>query len=268
MRSARRMPAASFPEYRRRAVWIIREQIHRSHGGCAFGAFRICKRSADVLIFSSRSARQEKEATVTNRRPWLYALLALAGGFIGGTMAIQLAPGESIAAAKAATMRVVKAEKFVLVNRAGTQRGALLIEGDGTSAIALSDDEGRNRAELRVTKEGGSSATFYDRAGNRRVALGQSTSGRAGLAIFASGGGRQIAAVSAADNGETGFTLYDPTTGRARAGLGVAADGEPALVLFDQNGKDRAELHIAVHGKPGLVLADENGKTIAAVPGQ
>ena len=264
------MPAASFPEYRRRAVWIVREQVHRSHGGCAFGAFRICKRSADALIFSSRSARQEKEATVANRRPWLYALLALAGGFIGGMIAIQLAPGESMAAAKAkaAAMRVVKAEKFVLVNRAGTQRGALLVEGDGTSALALSDDEGRNRAELRVTKEGGSSATFYDRGGNRRIAVGQSTGGRAGLAIFAAGGGRQIAAVSAAENGETGFTLYDPTTGRARAGLGVAADGEPALVLFDQNGKDRAELHIAVHGKPGLVLADENGKSIAALPGQ
>lgn len=184
---------------------------------------------------------------MTNRRHWLYALLALVGGFIGGMIAIQFAPGESMAAAKAkgAAMHVVRAEKFVLVNRAGTQRGALLVAGDGTSALALSDDEGRNRVELRVTP-----------------------SGRAGLAIFAAGGGRQIAAVSAAANGETGFTLYDPTTGRARAGLGVAADGEPALVLFDQNGKDRAELHIAVHGKPGLVLADESGKTIAALPGQ
>jgi len=199
-------------------------------------------------------------------------LLAVAGGFIGGVIAIQLSPVESMAAAarsarSAGAMRVVRAEKFVLVNRAGTQRGALLVAGDGTSALALSDDEGRNRAELRVTKEGGSSATFYDRAGNRRIAVGQGP-GRAGLAIFAAGGGRQIAAVSAADNGETGFTLYDPTTGRARAGLGVAADGEPALVLFDQNGKDRAELHIAAHGKPGLALADENGKTIAALPMQ
>jgi hypothetical protein len=263
------MPAASIPESGRRAVWravwIVREQIHRSHGGCAFGAFRICKRSADVPIFSSRSARQEKEATVTNRRHWLYALLALAGGFIGGTIAIQLAPGESMAAAKAATMRVVRAEKFVLADRSGTQRGVMQV-ADGTSSLALNDGDGRNRAELHVRKEGGSSVTFYDQAGNRRIEVGQSPSGRAGLAIFAAGGGRQIAAVSAAGNGETGFTLYDPTTGRARAGLGVAADGEPALVLFDQNGKDRAELHIAAHGKPGLALADENGKTVAALP--
>jgi hypothetical protein len=207
---------------------------------------------------------------VTNRRHWLYALLALAGGFIGGMIAIQLAPGESMAAAKAARARsahVVKAEKFVLVDRSGTQRGALQVT-EGTSALALNDGDGHNRAELRVTNEGGSSATFYDGAGNRRVAIGQGPKGRAGLAIFAAGGGRQIAAVSAAENGETGFTLYDPTTGRARAGLGVAADGEPALVLFDQNGKDRAELHIAAQGKPGLALADENGKTIAALPGQ
>jgi hypothetical protein len=225
---------------------------------------------ADVPTFSYRSARQEKEATMTNRRHWLYALLALAGGFIGGMIAIQLAPGESMAAAKAArarSARVVKAEQFVLVDRSGTQRGALQV-ADGTASLALNDGDGRNRAELRVRKEGASSVTFYDQAGNRRIEVGQSPSGRAGLAIFASGGGRQIAAVSAAENGETGFTLYDPTTGRARAGLGVAADGEPALVLFDQNGKDRAELHIAVQGKPGLVLADESGKTIAAVPGQ
>lgn len=208
---------------------------------------------------------------MTNRRHWLYALLALAGGFIGGMIAIQLAPSESMAAARSArsagAVHVVRAEKFVLVDRSGTQRGVMQV-ADGTSSLALNDGDGHNRAELRVTKEGGSSATFYDRAGNRRVAVGQGPSGRAGLAIFASGGGRQIAAVSAAENGETGFTLYDPTTGRARAGLGVAADGEPALVLFDQNGKDRAELHIAVQGKPGLVLADESGKTIAALPGQ
>jgi hypothetical protein len=208
---------------------------------------------------------------VTNRRHWLYALLALAGGFIGGMIAIQLAPGESMAAAKAAraagAAHVVRAEKFVLVDRSGTQRGVMQV-ADGTSLLALNDGDAHNRAELHVRKEGGSSVTFYDQAGNRRIEVGQSPSGRAGLAIFASGGGRQIAAVSAAGSGETGFTLYDPTTGRARAGLGVAADGEPALVLFDQNGKDRAELHIAVQGKPGLVLADENGKTIAAVPGQ
>jgi hypothetical protein len=228
---------------------------------------------ADVpaIYVESRRARQEKGGiTVVNRRHWLYALLALAGGFIGGMIAIQLAPGESMAAAKAArarSARVVKAEQFVLVDRSGTQRGVMQV-ADGTSSLALNDGDGHNRAELHVKKEGGSSVTFYDQAGNRRIEVGQSPSGSAGLAIFASGGGRQIAAVSAAGSGETGFTLYDPTTGRARAGLGVAADGEPALVLFDQNGKDRAELHIAVQGKPGLVLADENGKTIAAVPGQ
>jgi hypothetical protein len=193
---------------------------------------------------------------------WLFAALALTGGFIGGIVATEFAPGVADAARH---MKTVRAEQFELVDRGGTRRGVLNVTSRGMADLALFDGQERDRAEFRVAQDGGSSIGFYDAQGNRRVLVGETPSGRDGIAIYGTND-RQLASLTVAEDNQASLTLYDPGTGKARAGLGVASDGSPALALFDKNGHDRAELHLTKSGKPGLALADENGKTIAGLP--
>ena len=177
-----------------------------------------------------------------DRKQWLYAILALVGGVFGGALSGHIFPREAEAAAGAA--RVLKAEKFVLVDRDGKERGV-----------------------IQVDAENGAGIGFYDHDGNKRVILGAAPNGRNGLAIYGRNG-REMAGFTVTEDNQSSVTLYDPANGRARVGLGVAASGEPALVLFDKNGRDRAEMHVTVTGKPGLALADETGKTVAGLPVQ
>jgi hypothetical protein len=199
-----------------------------------------------------------------DRKHWLYATLALVGGILGGALSGHLFPREAEASARAA--RELRAEKFVLVDRDGTERGVIGVNSRGFAVVGLNDQSGRLRSELRVG-ENGSALGFYDQKGNKRVIIGDTPTGRDGLAIYSSGG-RQMAGFTVADDNQSSVTLYDPANGRARVGLGVAANGIPALVLFDQNGRDRAELHVNADGKPGLALADAAGKSVAGLPMQ
>jgi len=171
-------------------------------------------------------------------RSWIYALLTLTGGFLGGVLATQFAPGVASAARRT---HAVSAEEFTLL-----------------------DHQGKQRAIMKTTG-GGAALDFYDQNGQRRVMIGEGPSGRNGVAIY-SAGGKQIASLTVADDNQASLTLYDASSGRARAGLGVAKDGSPAIVLFDKNGKDRAEMHVNPSGKAGIALADETGKTVAGLP--
>lgn len=199
-----------------------------------------------------------------DRKHWLYAILALVGGILGGTLSGHLFPREAEASAHAG--RELRAEKFVLVGRDGTERGVIEVNSRGFAVVGLNDQSGRLRSQLRVG-ENGSALGFYDQNGNKRVIIGDTPIGRDGMAIYGTSG-RQMAGFTVAGDNQSSVTLYDPANGRARVGLGVAANGIPALVLFDQNGRDRAELHVNANGKPGLALADENGKSVAGLPMQ
>jgi len=200
-----------------------------------------------------------------NMRHWLYGVLALAGGIIGGAIASRVAPAEGLALASSHINKEIRAEKFVLVAPDGTERADIQVTARGIADIELNDGQGRDRAEFHVGAEGTTAISFYDERGVHRIVLGNTPAGRDGLAIFAANG-RQLASFASTDDNQSSVTLYDPNTGLARVGLGVAASGEPALALFDQKGLDRAELHINSSGKPGLAFADESGKTTAGLP--
>lgn len=193
---------------------------------------------------------------------WAYAILALGGGFLGGLAATQLAPTVADAARGA---RTIRAERFELVDKAGTRRAALEVTPTGMSDLLLYDGNGRDRAEYRVSRDGVATLGFYDASGAHRVLLGEAPGGRNGVTVYGNHG-RLLAGLTVNADDEANVTLYDPNTGRARIGLGVATTGAPALALFDAKGNDRAELHVGASGKPGFALADETGKTIAGLP--
>ena len=209
-----------------------------------------------------------------DRSQWLYAILALVGGVFGGALSGQLFPHDAEAAPSHRVARVMaahgagvlKATKFVLVGRDGTERGVIDVNSLGVAEVALNDEQGRRRGEFRVGADGGNSIGFYDENGNRRVTLGETPSGRNGMAIYGTSG-RQMAGLTVSDDNQSSITLYDPQSGRARVGLGVAANGVPGRSCCStRTAVDRAELHVNVDGMSGLALADESGKSVAGLP--
>jgi len=218
---------------------------------------------------SSLAQAHKGDPGMSKRKGFAYFMVVMAGSFAGGLVGSWLwaCPSSALAAAGHTHMRIVKAEKFVLVGPSGEQRALMQVASNGTAYLALYDSNGSGHVELRVTSDGSGSLGFYDKNGNRRVVAGDNEAGKAGLGIF-SASGRQLAGLAASPNGEVGLTLFDQQSGKARAGLGVAANGSPALALFDSSGVDRAELHLSASGKPGLALADEHGKSIAGLPQQ
>ena len=202
------------------------------------------------------------------KRNWPYLTLALVSGFLGGVVAIELAPTVATAAHRSNRHHVVRANKFELTGADGAKRAILEVTPRDVADLAMFDGNGHDRAEFRVAKDGAASVGFYDDNGARRVMVGESPTGRNGIALYGTNGRQMLAGFTVSPDNQASLTLYDPKTGRARIGLGVASNGSPAMVLFDQNGKDRVEVHVTTEGKPGLALADKDGKTIAALPQQ
>jgi len=82
---------------------------------------------------------KERSQKMPQRRSWLYIVLALAGGSIGGAVAAQFVSGVAMAATHT---RKVEAEQFVMVDRGGTQRATLQVTARGISTLAMYDAEG------------------------------------------------------------------------------------------------------------------------------
>ena len=125
----------------------------------------------------------------------MYAVLVIAGSFVGGVVADRLAPAAAMAAGHAGTQT---AQQFVLFNAGGSKRAVMRVTPSGTAYLAMYDGHGRDRAEFHVAKDGGASIGFYDQSGSQRVLLGEAPGGRNGLAIY-SNGGRQIATLTVAE---------------------------------------------------------------------
>jgi hypothetical protein len=199
---------------------------------------------------------------VNVRKLCAHALLIFAGATFGGFLCGHIWPSDSSAIAATRHPKTITAEKFVMVDSGGKQRGTMQVSEDGMATVSLNDADGRDRAELRVGPEGSAGLGFFDQNGHELAVFGEGTDGHSGIKIFGSQG-REVAALGSLPTGESALTLYDANTGRARAGLGVAAKGEPALVLLDQSG---AELSLRTDGRSGLALLDGQGKIIAGLP--
>lgn len=149
-----------------------------------------------------------------HRKEWLYALLALIGGIVGGALGNRIWALRPAAAAEAAP-RVITAQQFILV-----------------------DSHGRKRATL-WDAQGGPSLELYDASGKMLGAFAL-VGDNAGVRLdSAQGTVRALLSVNA-DN-VSALRLYD-TQGRPRTLLGVDNEGEPALDFYTENGKLLREL--------------------------
>src|ERR1700731_3149041 len=118
-------------------------------------------------------------------RKWLYAAMALTGGFLGGLAAMEFAPGVAIAAHQT---RMLRAEQFELVDNSGSKRAVFRVTTRGMADLMMLDGRGRDRAEFRVAQDGGASVGFYDENGARPGLVGEARQGRKRLTHFCRNG--------------------------------------------------------------------------------
>ena len=90
------------------------------------------------------------------RRQFYVALMVLAvSGMVGGALTTWLLPGQAVYAQAEGEAREVRAERFVLVDKAGKPRAALTME-NAQPLLAMSDQNGARRVELGTVAEPGS----------------------------------------------------------------------------------------------------------------
>ena len=105
-----------------------------------------------------------------DRKHWLYASLALVGGIFGGAVSGHWFPPTGADAAVRGA-RALRAEKFVLIDHDGTERGGMDVNSRGEAEVALKDGTGRSRGEFKVRRDGASAIGFYDQNGNPLPAI-------------------------------------------------------------------------------------------------
>jgi hypothetical protein len=150
------------------------------------------------------------------KREWLYAVLALTGGVLGGFASGKLSstPAATVAQFPQGT---IAAQDILLVDAKGNTRGALRLNKDGDPGLSLYDHQGKPRAALQISNDEGLGFELFDATGTLRISLSISAD--------------QIPALR----------LFDSQR-HPRALLGVDPEGEPALDFYSREAKLLREL--------------------------
>ncbi len=149
------------------------------------------------------------------RRQWLYGVLALAGGVVGGFAGGRL--GSKASAAGQLIPPSLEAQEIVLVDGEHRRRGFFGVNKDGNAALSLYDHHGTLRTALEISGDEGLGFKLFDSSGRLRISMLIN--------------GYQIPAVR----------LFDAQR-RPRALLGVDPEGEAALDFYSEEGKLLREL--------------------------
>lgn len=171
-----------------------------------------------------------------------------------------------------AEYRTIRAKEFVVVDTNGAERAKLTRDYDGLPGLFLYDEDGSERASLRVTenildKGNGTVLNLQDHSGIRRVSLGvnefpsldsflqmfDEKTKRVALEVQRVRGGNEAALEFYDDDGEHRISLEI----RRTLGLGSV---EPWLTFSDENKNSRATLWVGERTGPYLSLDHANGQ--------
>jgi tetratricopeptide (TPR) repeat protein len=155
----------------------------------------------------------------------------------------------------------IRAENFLLVDKAGTVRGGLTVGTDGKAGLVLADGEGRILAGLGVTPDGSPGLALADRDGVRRAGLSIAADGTVRLDLTDKKG-QARAELAVLDYGSPVLFLRG-ADGTPRALFGFMGDRAPTMTLTDQSGRPRAELAFTDAGLPHLAILDKEEKSSA-----
>jgi hypothetical protein len=191
------------------------------------------------MTTEERLEKLEKELTGAKRRSRVMlvaTVMAVAVVFLLG------AGGEAV-------QKVVRAERFELMDSTGKLRAVLGLTESGQPALGLWDQDGKARAVLGLRAGPGLADEpglwLSDHDGKVRAMLDLCCFGQPALSLLD-------------QNGENRVTLALSAV--------LVKFGEPWLALHDQDGKHRAVLDVTKRYGPGLELFDKNGKPIWSAP--
>jgi hypothetical protein len=152
----------------------------------------------------------------TTKRVWLYAVLALTGGVLGGFASGRLNASAAATIAQV-PQRIMAAQEILLVDAKGNTRGTLSLNKDGDAGLSLYDHQGKLRTAIQISEDEGLGFKLFDTTGALRISLIINADHIPALRLFDS--------------------QHHP-----RALLGVDPEGEAALDFYSQEGKLLREL--------------------------
>lgn len=117
---------------------------------------------------------------------------------------------------------------LVLVAAAGPR----IVRGN---RFQLVDSVGKTRAEWAAIEKGGSQLVFFDKKKQARLNLSVQKSGHAAVVLY-DAKAKPRATFSTRDDDSPTWVLYDEN-GQARATLALRKDGQPILFFSDEKGK-------------------------------
>jgi hypothetical protein len=150
------------------------------------------------------------------RKEWLYLIVALIGGMIGGALANRFALATR-AFASDTPVKSIAAQEILLVDVKGKTRASLHLNADGFPVLNMFDNTDKNRLGMGFAKGGIVGMDLADPKGTQRVLL--------------SVGGESVPALRFFDD-----------LGRLRLLAGIDGQGDPSLEFYDHDGKLMREL--------------------------
>jgi hypothetical protein len=205
-------------------------------------------------------------------------IVAFTAGAVGGAVS------GAIAWAQGGPPKVLRAQRFELVNEKGEARAVLdlskPVRGNVTPGLVLIDRKGKPRAGFTLGDDDIPALVLFDKNGTERLQVMLRADGRPELNLAdAKGKWLRLALV---DTPQLGLGLVDgkrraliapdavffsqgddPNRGSLELGLGP--EGRPSLVLNDENGRIRLAAMLLADG-PVLSLMDSSGKIVWGAP--
>ena len=170
--------------------------------------------------------------------------------------------------------KVVRAERFELVDVKGRMVAAWGSTPLGQHALVFYDEAGKKRALLSVDADGSPGLGLFDKAGEVRAMLSILANGRPSLSLWDENGqprvtlGAGVLRLSQTDLvecPESSLMLFGET-GTAWADLCVFPGGTPGLSFHDEAGKARVGLWLDADGTPNLNLWGKDDEVLWEAP--
>jgi len=130
--------------------------------------------------------------------------------------------------------KVVRAEKFELMDSRGRNRLVLGMPADGSVGLILANKEGKRKIWLGLSKDDDPAFGFFD-GEQPRMAIGAGKDGLAGLTLVGGPNNQTMVEVGVRPDGSGSTTFYQKS--QELGTIGVGARGIAGIVFSDSKGR-------------------------------
>jgi hypothetical protein len=183
-----------------------------------------------------------------------------------GAVALSVAVAVLVAGARGADgPKLVEAERFVLRDPNGRERGSLQVNSVGTASLSVHDKEDQGGISLVVPADGrGTYLDVWNKAqGHLMLQVGED---RLSLDILDKNR-KGLMAMKVEDvNGNRTQYLSFLEEGKGNLSLGLHGDGSGGLAVTVPSSGRRTELWQSANGKSALRISDDQGQPVVQLP--